>query len=107
MGGWYALLLAGVCEVAWALGLKCSDGFTQVWPSLGTAAAIAANFLLLSHSLRSIPFGTAYAIWTGTGAAGSILVGMFLFGESAGVFRFTCLTLIVLGTLGLRLVTPN
>src|SRR6516162_3590859 len=107
MGGWYALLLAGICEVVWALGLKYSDGFTRIWPSLGTAAAIAASFVLFSHSLKSIPFGTAYAIWTGTGAAGAILVGVLLFGESTGGFRFFCLTLIVLGTVGLRLASPN
>jgi quaternary ammonium compound-resistance protein SugE len=107
MGGWQALLLAGLFEIAWALGLKYSDGFTRIWPSLGTVAAIALSFVLFSQSLRSIPFGTAYAVWAGTGAAGSILVGVLLFGESTGGFRFICLTLIVLGTVGLRLASPN
>ena len=107
MDGWQALLLAGVFEIAWALGLKYSDGFTRIWPSVGTAAAIALSLILFSQSLRSIPFGTAYAIWTGTGAAGSILVGVLLFGEAAGVFRFTCVTLIVVGAVGLRLATPS
>jgi quaternary ammonium compound-resistance protein SugE len=107
MDGWQALLLAGFFEIAWALGLKYSDGFTRIWPSLGTTAAIALSLVLFSLSLRSIPFGTAYAIWTGTGAAGSILAGVLLFGESAGVFRFTCLVLIVIGIVGLRVATPS
>lgn len=104
---WIALLLAGLLEIAWALGLKYSDGLTRFWPTLGTVAAILLSFALLSASLRSVPFGTAYAIWTGIGAAGAIVTGMMLFGEPADMFRVTCLGLIVAGMVGLKLVTPG
>jgi quaternary ammonium compound-resistance protein SugE len=105
MSAWSALLLAGLCEIAWALGLKYSDGFTRLWPSLGTAIAVALSFGLMSISLRSLPFGTAYAIWTGIGAAGSIIVGIAMFGESMDAFRMLCLSLIVAGMIGLRAAT--
>jgi quaternary ammonium compound-resistance protein SugE len=107
MTAWHALLLAGLFEIAWAVGLKYSDGFTRLWPSLGTVVAIGLSFVMMSLSLKSIPFGTAYAIWTGTGAAGAILVGMVLFGESADALRVVCLTLIVIGIVGLRLASSH
>ena len=102
MSAWSALLLAGLCEIAWALGLKYSDGFTRLWPSVGTLIALAFSFVLLSISLRSVPFGTAYAIWTGIGAAGSIILGVAMFGEPTDTFRMVCLSLIVAGMVGLR-----
>jgi quaternary ammonium compound-resistance protein SugE len=105
MSAWSALLLAGLCEIAWALGLKYSDGFTRLWPSVGTAIAVALSFGLMSISLRSLPFGTAYAIWTGIGAAGSIIVGIAMFGEPMDAFRMLCLSLIVAGMIGLRAAT--
>jgi quaternary ammonium compound-resistance protein SugE len=104
---WLALLLAGLLEVGWALGLKYSDGLTRFWPSVATVIAIAFSFALLGLSLKSVPFGTAYALWTGIGAAGSMVVGMVVFGESADVFRVACLTLIVAGMVGLKLVSPQ
>jgi quaternary ammonium compound-resistance protein SugE len=104
---WFSLFMAGVLEIIWALGLKYSDGFTRLWPSLITLAAIAMSFALLGMSLKSVPFGTAYAIWTGIGAAGAALAGMVLFGESADWARVGCLVLIVAGTVGLRLATPS
>jgi len=104
MSAWSALLLAGLCEIAWALGLKYSDGFTKVWPSVGTVAALALSFVFLSIALRGVPFGTAYAIWTGIGAAGSIILGIAIFGEPTDAFRMVCLTLIVAGMVGLRAV---
>jgi quaternary ammonium compound-resistance protein SugE len=107
MTAWNALLLAGLFEIAWAVGLKYSEGFTRLWPSLGTVAAIGLSFVMLSLSLKSIPFGTAYAIWTGTGAAGAMLVGMLLFGESADIPRIICLILIVVGMVGLRLASSH
>jgi quaternary ammonium compound-resistance protein SugE len=103
---WVSLLLAGVLEVIWALGLKYSHGFTRLWPSVATLVAIALSFALLGLSLKSVPFGTAYAIWTGIGAAGTVIVGIVLFGEAADWARIGCLILIVAGTIGLRLVTP-
>jgi quaternary ammonium compound-resistance protein SugE len=104
--GWVSLLMAGVLEIVWVLGLKYSDGFTRLWPSLLTLAAIAMSFALLGLSLKSVPFGTAYAVWTGIGAVGAAVAGIMLFGESADSARVACLVLIVAGTVGLRLVTP-
>ncbi len=107
MNAWIALLLAGLLEVAWALGLKYSDGLTRFWPTAATAAAILLSFALLALSLKSVPFGTAYAVWTGMGAAGTIALGMLMFGEPADLFRLGCLSLIVAGMVGLKLVSPS
>ena len=106
MSGWLALFAAGLLEIAWAFGLKYSDGLTRFWPTLATALAILASFSLMALALRSLPFGTAYAIWTGIGAAGSIIVGMVVFSESADPIRIICLTLIVTGMVGLKLNSP-
>ena len=106
MSGWLALLGAGLLEVAWALGLKYSDGFTRFWPSVLTLIAIGLSFALMALALRSLPFGTAYAVWTGIGAAGSIIVGMLMFSESVDPVRILCLTLIVAGMVGLKLNSP-
>ena len=103
MSAWLLLLGAGLLEVGWALGLKYSDGLTRFWPTAATAVAIVLSFALMALALRSLPFGTAYAVWTGIGAVGSILVGMMLFSESADPVRIICLTLIVAGMVGLKL----
>jgi quaternary ammonium compound-resistance protein SugE len=104
---WLALLLAGLLEVGWALGLKYSDGLTRFWPSVATVIAIGFSFGLLAWSLKSVPFGTAYALWTGIGAAGTMIIGMVAFGESADVFRVACLILIIAGMVGLKLASPQ
>jgi quaternary ammonium compound-resistance protein SugE len=104
---WVALFLAGMLEIMWAFGLKYSHGFTRFWPSVATCVAIVLSFGLLGLSLKSVPFGTAYAIWTGIGAAGAAIAGIVLFGEPADAARVGCLLLIVAGTVGLKLVTPN
>jgi quaternary ammonium compound-resistance protein SugE len=106
MSAWLALLGAGLLEIAWALGLKYSDGLTRFWPTAATAVAIVLSFALMALALRSLPFGTAYAVWTGIGAVGSILVGMALFSESVDPVRIICLTLIVAGMVGLKLNSP-
>ena len=106
MSAWAALLAAGLFEVAWALGLKYSDGLTRFWPTMATVVAIALSFALMSLALRSLPFGTAYAVWTGIGAVGSILVGMLLYSEPTDPVRLLCLTLIVAGMVGLKLNSP-
>jgi quaternary ammonium compound-resistance protein SugE len=106
VSGWLALLAAGLLEIAWAFGLKYSDGLTRFWPTLATVLAILASFSLMALALRSLPFGTAYAIWTGIGAAGSSIVGMVVFSESADPIRIICLTLIVAGMVGLKLNSP-
>jgi quaternary ammonium compound-resistance protein SugE len=106
VNAWLALLGAGALEVAWALGLKYSDGLTRFWPTVATVIAIAFSFGLMALALRSLPFGTAYAVWTGIGAVGSILAGMLLYSESTDPFRILCLTLIVAGMIGLKLSSP-
>jgi quaternary ammonium compound-resistance protein SugE len=106
VSGWLALLAAGLLEVAWAFGLKYSDGLTRFWPSAATLVAILLSFGLMALALRSLPFGTAYAVWTGIGAVGSIVVGMLVYSESADPMRILCLTLIVAGMIGLKLNSP-
>ena len=106
MSAWLALFAAGLLEIAWAFGLKYSDGLTRFWPTLATALAILASFSLMALALRSLPFGTAYAVWTGIGAAGSIIVGMVIFSEPTDPVRIFCLTLIVAGMVGLKLNSP-
>ncbi len=106
VSAWVALLVAGLLEIGWALGLKYSDGLTRFWPTAATVLAIMLSFALMAVALKSLPFGTAYAVWTGIGAAGSIVVGMLLFSESADPFRILCLTLIVTGMIGLKLNSP-
>jgi quaternary ammonium compound-resistance protein SugE len=106
MSAWLALLGAGLLEVGWALGLKYSDGLTRFWPTAATVIAILLSFALMALALRSLPFGTAYAVWTGIGAVGSIIVGMMLFSESADPVRIICLTLIIAGMVGLKLNSP-
>ena len=106
MSAWLALLGAGLLEVGWALGLKYSDGLTRFWPTAATVIAILLSFALMALALRSLPFGTAYAVWTGIGAVGSIIVGMTLFSESADPVRIICLTLIIAGMVGLKLNSP-
>jgi quaternary ammonium compound-resistance protein SugE len=104
---WLALLAAGSLEIAWILGLKYSEGFTRFWPSALTIAAIVASYGMLGLSLKAVPFGTAYAVWSGIGAAGAVIIGMSLYGESADPARLTCIVLIVAGTIGLRLVSST
>jgi quaternary ammonium compound-resistance protein SugE len=106
VSGWLALFAAGLLEIAWAFGLKYSDGLTRFWPTAATLVAIVLSFGLMAVALKSLPFGTAYAIWTGIGAAGSILVGMLVFSEPADPVRVLCLTLIVAGMIGLKLNSP-
>lgn len=101
---WYALLIAGLLEVGWALGLKHTQGFTRLWPSVGTATAMAASVGLLAWAMRSLPVGTAYAVWTGIGAVGTVLLGIAWYGEPATLARMACVGLIVAGIAGLKAV---
>ena len=102
---WIYLILAGVVEIGWAIGLKYTHGFSRLWPSVGTVLCIAVSFALLSLSLNPLPMGTAYAIWTGIGAAGTAAFGMLFLGESREAGRLVCLALIVAGVVGLKLFT--
>ena len=102
---WVLLFIAGLFEIGWAIGLKYTDGFTRLWPSIGTAVSMIVSVALLSWAMRSLPVGTAYAVWTGIGAVGTVLLGIVLFGEAMTVARLTCVALIVAGILGLKLVS--
>lgn len=100
---WTLLLIAAALEIVWAVGLKFTEGFTRLWASVGVALAMAASIGLLAVATRGLPIGTAYAIWTGIGAAGTAVAGIFLFNESASAPRLICLTLIVAGVVGLKI----
>jgi quaternary ammonium compound-resistance protein SugE len=103
---WVILVLAGVLEIAWAVGLKQSAGFTRLWPSLFTAVSMTASVGLLGLALRHLPLGTAYAVWTGIGTVGTAIAGMILLGEPAGAMRLFSIALIVAGIIGLKILTP-
>ena len=100
---WLVLLVAGLLEVAWAIGLKYTEGFTRFWPTVGTVAAMVASVGLLGLAMRTLPVGTAYAVWTGIGAVGTVVLGIVLFGEPATMARLACAGLIVAGIVGLKL----
>ncbi|WP_438276331.1 quaternary ammonium compound efflux SMR transporter SugE [Nitrobacter sp.] len=102
---WFMLFVAGLMEVGWAIGLKYTDGFTRLVPSLLTLAAMAASLALLGLVLKTLPIGTAYAVWTGIGAVGTAILGIVLFGDPATMARLFCIGLIVAGIAGLKLVT--
>jgi quaternary ammonium compound-resistance protein SugE len=103
---WLVLILAGGLEVGWAIGLKYTDGFTRPVPTLATVAAMAVSLGLLGYAVRDLPVGTAYAVWTGIGTVGTVLLGIFLFGESADLLRLAFIAMIVAGIVGLKIVTP-
>ena len=104
---WVVLFFAGLCEIGWAVGLKYTEGFSRLWPSIATGVAMLASVVLLGWSLKTLPLGTAYAVWTGIGAVGTAILGMLLFGESREAARLACIALIVAGIVGLKLVTPD
>jgi quaternary ammonium compound-resistance protein SugE len=103
---WVVLMVAGLLEVAWAVGLKYSAGFTRPWPSALTALAMLGSVLMLGVALRSLPLGTAYAVWTGIGTVGTAIFGVMVLGEPASLARLLCMVLIVAGIAGLKLLTP-
>jgi len=104
---WIYLLAAGLLEIGWAIGLKYTEGFTRLWPSVATLLAMIGSFGLLAEALKSIPLGTGYAVWTGIGAVGTAIVGMIYFGESRDLLRILCLVLIVGGVAGLRFASTS
>lgn len=99
---WIILIVAGVLECVWAIGLKYSQGFTRLWPSVWTIAAMLVSFALLAHAMKALPLGVAYTVWVGIGAVGSVIAGAFLFGERLGVVQYVCIALIALGIVGLK-----
>ena len=102
---WIYLTIAGIFEIAWAIGLKYTEGFSRLWPSVWTVAAMILSLAFLGLALKTLPVGTAYAVWTGIGAVGTVLLGIYLFGEPATALRLACIGLILAGIVGLKLVT--
>jgi quaternary ammonium compound-resistance protein SugE len=103
---WTLLVAAGILEIGWAIGLKYTEGFTRLWPSVWTIAAMAASMYLLALAARTLPIGTAYAVWVGIGAAGAMILGMALLGEPRTIARIGCVGLIVAGVIGLKMLEP-
>lgn len=104
---WIYIIIAGIFEVAWAIGLKYSEGFTKLYASIATVLAMGISFYFLSKGLKTLPVGTAYAVWTGIGAVGTAIMGMVLFDESRDILRIFCILLIVAGIVGLKLVSKG
>ena len=104
---WLLLVVAGLFEVGWAIGLKYTDGFTRFWPSVVTAASMVASVVLLGIAMKSLPVGTSYAVWVGIGAIGTAVLGIVLFGESASAGRIVSLGFIVAGIVGLKLASAS
>ena len=103
---WILLVLAGLFEIAWAIGLKYTEGFTRLWPTVGTIAAMIVSLSLLGVAMKTLPVGTAYAVWVGVGAVGTAILGIVLLGEPANTGRIVSLVLIVAGIVGLKMATP-
>ena len=102
---WIYLFIAGLLEITWAIGLKYTEGFSKLWPTVGTVLAMILSISFLGLALKSLPVGTAYAIWTGIGAAGTVVLGIILFAEPATALRLGCVALILTGIIGLKLAT--
>lgn len=102
---WTYLFVAGLLEIGWAIGLKYTEGFSRLWPSIGTILAMVLSLAFLGLALKSLPVGTAYALWTGIGAVGTVILGIVLFNEPATALRLACIGLILAGIIGLKLVT--
>jgi quaternary ammonium compound-resistance protein SugE len=107
MHPWFLLALAGLAEIGWVVGLKLSEGFARLWPSVFTVGSMSVSVILLGLAVRTLPIGTAYAVWTGIGAAGAAIAGIILFGETASATRLACIALIVAGVVGLKLSSPG
>ena len=104
---WVILIIAGLFEVGWAIGLKYTEGFTRLWPTVGTVLSMIVSLWLLGIAMKSLPLGTAYAVWVGVGAVGTAILGIILLGESANFWRLFSLALIVAGIIGLKLASST
>jgi quaternary ammonium compound-resistance protein SugE len=102
---WVLLVIAGLLEVGWAIGLKYTEGFTRLWPSVGTLLAMVLSVVLLGLAMKSLPVGTAYAVWVGVGAVGTVILGIILFAEPVNMLRIVSVALIIAGIVGLKLAT--
>ena len=103
---WFILVIAGLLETGWAIGLKYTDGFTRLWPTVATLATMAVSMTLLGVAVKTLPVGTAYAVWVGIGAVGTVILGITLLGEPVNPARILSVTLIIAGIIGLKLATP-
>lgn len=103
---WFVLVIAGLFEVGWAIGLKYTEGFTLLWPTVWTAGAMAVSLWLLGIAMKTLPVGTAYSVWVGVGSVGTVILGVVLFGEPANNARIFSVALIIAGIIGLKLATP-
>lgn len=103
---WIILTIAGLFEVGWAIGLKYTAGFTRLWPTVGTLLSMIISLWLLGIAMKSLPVGTAYAVWVGVGAVGTVVLGIVLFGEPVNIARLISIVLIIAGIVGLKLATP-
>ena len=103
---WVILVIAGLFEVGWAIGLKYTEGFTRLWPTVGTVAAMIISLWLLGMAMKSLPVGTSYAVWVGVGAVGTVILGIILLDEPANAMRLISVGLIIAGIIGLKLATP-
>jgi quaternary ammonium compound-resistance protein SugE len=104
---WTILVVAGIFEIGWAIGLKYTEGFTRLWPTVGTVAAMVVSLGMLGVAMKSLPLGTSYAVWVGVGAVGTAILGIVLLGESANVGRLVSLGFIIVGIVGLKIATPT
>ncbi|HEV3239367.1 MAG TPA: quaternary ammonium compound efflux SMR transporter SugE [Casimicrobiaceae bacterium] len=104
---WVILFIAGLFEIGWAIGLKYTEGFTRLWPTVGTVAAMVVSLGMLGVAMKSLPLGTSYAVWVGVGAVGTAILGIVLLGESANVGRLVSLGFIIVGIVGLKIATPT
>jgi quaternary ammonium compound-resistance protein SugE len=103
---WFILVVAGLLEIGWAIGLKYTEGFTRPWPTIGTVAAMVASVWLLGIAMKTLPVGTAYSVWVGVGAAGTVILGIVLLDEPANAARLVSVAVIIAGIVGLKLATP-
>ncbi len=101
---WFILFIAGLFEIAWAIGIKYTEGWTRLWPSVLTVIAMVASFYFLSLALKHLPMGTAYAVWTGVGTVGTVVYGIVFFKEPTDILRIACIMLIIFGIVGLRIL---
>lgn len=104
---WVILTIAGIFEIGWAIGLKYTEGFTKFWPTVGTVLSMVVSLWLLGIAMKSLPVGTAYAVWVGVGAVGTVILGIVLLGEPANIARLVSVAFIVAGIIGLKLATPS
>lgn len=107
MMAWLILVIAGLFETAWAIGLKYTDGFTRLWPTVGTVIAMIISVFMLGLAMRTLPVGTAYAVWTGIGTLGTVILGIYLFGDSADAGRLVCVGMILAGIIGLKVLSAD